>query len=448
MRIKTKQKNKYILLILITVLSAGMFLLLGKTGKAEEGSGSIAELSQEDIEEEQEEKEEKIKELEKRAEIYREIINIKQKQGETLSNQISIADSNIAQVQAQINLSKQEIDDYNSQILRIERQVKEKNELIDSQKKILAKLMQSYYEVNLTSPVLSYLIDGNVASFMIRKDRITQTGNKIKELLDSVKQVKEDFEAQSKELDKKKNEVVLTHEKLKDQSGDLESIKSQKETLIAQTKGEEARYQQLLARVESQKQELLDIDQYFVASGLSADSYPKPDSKYFASTSWFFSQRDPRWANENIGNTKTLMKSYGCAVTAVAMVLRENGGNETPGTLANKPMYSGDLINWPSSWSSPKLTLVSSVSHGPTAVNWSTVDAQIAKGNPVIIYIGKTQGGGGHYVVIHHKESKTGKYVVHDPYFGPNIYLDTTRALVGAMGVNSGTRIDQMIIYN
>ena len=84
----------------------------------------------------------------------------------------------------------------------------------------------------------------------------------------------------------------------------------------------------------------------FASSGLSADSYPKPDSKYFASTDWFYYQWDKRWGDDNIGNTRTKMKSYGCAVTAVSMVFTKHGLSMTPGKLANEPIFSGDLINW------------------------------------------------------------------------------------------------------
>ena len=117
---------------------------------------------------------------------------------------------------------------------------------------------------------------------------------------------------------------------MQNQNDNLDSIKQQRQNLLAQTQGEEARYRQLLAKVEEQKQQLLDIDQYFAASGLSADSYAKPDSKYFASTDWYYSQRDSRWGNDNIGNTKTLIKSFGCALTAVAMVFEEHGVSMTP----------------------------------------------------------------------------------------------------------------------
>ena len=442
MKIKTNSRNKSIIFSLVAVAGAGMFFCLWQKGRAADapsitdGLQTTADL----------ETKKKIDELEKRADIYREIIEIKKKQGESLNNQLSIADSSIEEIQTQISASTTQINDYNSQITRIGRQIEEKEALITSQLEILAELIQTYYEVNNTSPIISFLTDGNVASFIVKKDRIAQTGDKIKELVDSVKAVKDDLEQQNTDIDNKKGEVVLEQGKLKDKNDKLETMKSQKENLLVQTKGEEARYAQLLARVQQQKQELLDIDQFFAASGLSIDSYPKPDAKYYASTDWYYSQRDPKWGDENIGNTKTLMKNYGCAVTAVSMVFKEHGGNINPGQLANEPIFSGDLINWPISWTNPKVVLTASgKSHGN--VDWSIIDAQIAKGNPVIVYIGKTKGSGGHYVVIHHKTSEGG-YVVHDPYFGPNIFLSTTRALIGAMGTSSSTTIDQMIIYN
>ena len=386
---------------------------------------------------------EKLEELQRKAEIYRQIIEIKQKQGETLNNQISLTDANIEQVQNQIEISIQQIEDLNKQILRLQEEIKEKELLIDSQKKLLGQIIQTYYEVNNTEPVVVYLSGKNIASFMVEKDRIAQTGEKIKELVNSIIKIKDGLKKQSDELDGKKGEFVEKNQELQDKNDNLESIKQQKQTLLNQTQGEEARYQELLAKVEKQKEELLDIDQYFAASGLSADSYPKPNSKYFASTDWFYYQWDSRWGNENIGNTRTKMKSYGCAVTSVAMVFKKHGGSMDPGDLANQRIFSGDLISWPNSWSNPKVTLVSSKYHGN--ISWSTIDSQIKKGNPVIVYIKRSRGGG-HYVVVHHKDAK-GKYVVHDPYFGANIFLDTSRALVGALGTSSNTSVDQMIIY-
>jgi len=440
MNTKRKEKTSYKLKILMgAIIFFAAFLVLCKV-KAD----SISDISNGNTL--SDEDQQKLDELQRKAAVYRQIIDIKEKQGESLSNQLSIADSNIQEVQAQIDLGSKQIDDLNSQIIRIEDQIKEKNALIESQKKLLANILQSYYEVNQSGLLTAYLSNGNIASFIVTKDRLSQTGDKIKDLVDSIIKMKDDLTAQSADLDDKKSKIVDANQTLQDQSNNLASLKQQKQTLLSQTQGEEARYRQLLANVETQKQELLDIDQFFAASGLSVDSYPKPDSKYFASTDWYYSQRDSEWGNDNIGNTKTLIKSYGCALTSVAMVFEEHGVSIDPGKLANKPIFSGDLIDWYDSKDWEKNWPVPD-SHGYAHgnINWSVIDSKISKGIPIIVYIKKSNGGGGHYVVIHHKEGND--YVVHDPYFGANIFLSTSRALIGAMGKSSSTSIDQMIIY-
>ncbi|NTV40702.1 MAG: hypothetical protein HGA61_00285 [Candidatus Moranbacteria bacterium] len=425
---KKKQKNinSFSIFLLVAFLSSCFFA----TGPGLTADNSIAQ----------------IEELNERAAVYRQIIDIKKKQSETLGNKISSMDLNIKEVKNQIEETENQIEGLNSQIQKLENQINEKKELIDSQKKTLIKVIQAYYQISQTSSVAIYLADENIASFMVNKDRISQTGDKISEMIEVVNELKAEIEKQSDELSKRKADVVDAHQDLQVKNDNFQAIRKKQTALLVQTQGEAAQYAQLLKRVEEQKAELLDIDQFFASSGLSADNYPKPDSKYFASTGWYFSQQDSRWGNLTIGKTKTLMKSYGCAVTSVAMVFKSHGTSITPGILAKQPIFSGDLINWPDVWEKPKLS-INAEGKSHKNINWSTIDSEIVKGNPVIVYIGKSDKSGGHYVVVHHKDSK-GKYVVHDPYFGANIFLDTSRALVGAMGSDSSTYIDQMIVYN
>ena len=74
------------------------------------------------------------------------------------------------------------------------------------------------------------------------------------------------------------------------------------------------------------------------------------------------------------------------------------------------------------------------------------MDKEIKAGNPVIIFIRANGRGAGHYVVVHNKDSK-GRYIVHDPYWGANLFLDSTRENISTL-YGSSTSIDQMIIYH
>jgi len=390
------------------------------------------------------ETQEKLEELEEKAQKYREIIEVKQKQQESLNNQISLMNANIFKVETEIEINKKKIGDLNSQIYRKQNEIRDKEETILSQKKLLGNLLKLFYEYQKQNVLAVFLTNENLEPFMSEKDQLVQTSSKIKDLLGSVKALKQKIENEKIELEKNRNELTTLHLDLNEKNSYLETNRDQKTVLLSQTQGEEVKYQKLLEKIEQQKLELLNLDELYATSGLLVDDFDKPDNKYHASLSWYYSQRDSRWGNVKIGNSKSLLKDYGCAVSSVAMVFTYQGSSITPKSLAEKDQYfQWDLIAWPNSWKGISLSANGS-SHGN--INWSVINKEIEKNNPVIVYIGKKGGKGGHYVVIHNKDKK-GRYVVHDPYFGANIFLDTSRTLVGAMGTKTTTYIDQMILY-
>lgn len=384
----------------------------------------------------------KIKELEEKAKIYQQIIEIKQKQQDTLEDQMALLEAEVNKMESDAEIKKNEIDNLNNKIENLEEKIEETEDSINLQKKILADLLQVYYENREQDVVVAFLSDKSISSFMARDDRMVQVEDKTNEILKNIKSLRESLQGEKKSVEESKKTVTDLLYQLQEKTSELNDKKDQKESLIVQTQGEQSKYENLLEKVEEQKEELLNIDE--LGSGLSADDYPKPPKSAYASTNWYYSQRDSRWGDQTIGNTKTLMKNYGCAVTSVAMVFTYHNDKITPGSLAKKKIFSSDLIVWPSSSFGGEISLSGGYSHGN--INWSTIDKELKKENPVIVYIKKTKGSGGHYVVIHTKMSN-GKYVVHDPYWGSNIYLDTSKSLVGALSPSSGVKIDQMIIY-
>jgi hypothetical protein len=51
----------------------------------------------------------------------------------------------------------------------------------------------------------------------------------------------------------------------------------------------------------------------------------------------YFSQRDPRWANVRIGNTRLRVGDWGCTLTGIASLLSFYGIAMTPGQVARYP---------------------------------------------------------------------------------------------------------------
>lgn len=382
--------------------------------------------------------------LNKKAKVYQELIDIKNKQQDTLASQLD----SIAKEQDKNKLDLQDttskINDLGQKIDGLESDIKSKEEEINVEKKILAGLMQSYYDYDQQGILDLVLVDKNFSETLSQADYLEQSGVKVSDVLNTIQKAKNDMQDNMNQLNSDREEMNKLKEKLTASNADLQLSENQKQSLMDKTQGEEQKYRDLLAHVEAQKKELFNFSSASNLSEINASvsSYPAPKD-HLASTSWYFSQRDPRWASQKIGNSKSTMEDYGCAVASVAMVFRKLGSNTDPGNMAKQKIFSFDLINWPTSWS-PGISLVSSISHGN--INWKTIDSQISKGNPVIVYIQKTNGGGGHYVVVTGKDSND--YIVHDPYFGANLYLGTSKALVGKIGANSKVAVNQMIIYN
>lgn len=383
--------------------------------------------------------------LEDKAQAYQDLIDIKNKQQDTLQKQMEIINTEQARTQAAIIDTKNKAEDLSGKISDLERDIGYKEDLISYQKLILAGMMQSYYEYYQQGVLDLVLINRDFSAILNQSDYMEQTSVKVNEILDGIQKAKAELENEQNDLEQKKQESDQLKQQLEQKKQDLLASESQKQNLLAQTQGEEVKYQQLLTRVEAQKKELFNFSEAenLAEVDASVESYGKPDSKYWASTSRYFSQKDSRWGDKTIGNSSSLMKDYGCAVTSVSMAFKFYGASIDPGKMAKQKIFYYDLIKWPASWD-PGISLASSISHGN--INWKTVDSEIKQGHVVIVFIRKTNGKGGHYVVIHNKDSKD--YIVHDPYFGPNLYLGTSRSLVGALGANSGTTVDQMIIYH
>ncbi len=394
-------------------------------------------------EDEKEDLEEEFETLDEKAAKYRRMINLKQKQQDTLENQLDLMELQAENLENDIDLKEEEIKKNEQNIKEIEAKIAKKEEEISLSKKHLSEMLRTYSRIEKEISLEFLSSRGNLSEIFNKSAYLSQASQKVQGSLTEIKQKrtelnsrKEEFEGQKKELEKNKQE-------LEDKIYYLNNEKYTKKIILEKTKGEEGKYQELLSRVEAQKQELLGgLDELSAEQRGDLDEILKAAKKPkdgLASTSWYYSQKDPKWAYNRIGLSSSLMKDYGCAVTALAMIFTYYDEDITPGKLAGQPIFYRDLIVWPSYWKG--LELDSSTAHG--SVSWSTVDKELKKDNPVIVFV-RARGGKGHYVVIHHKDDD--KYVVHDPLFGANIYLSTTKSLVGSV-YNSSTTVDQAIYY-
>jgi peptidoglycan hydrolase CwlO-like protein len=360
-----------------------------------------------------------------------------------LSSQVKLYNLKVNKAARDLNDVEKKVKRNELELKKIEETLEDKNKKIEQVKTQLKKNIV-LYEQNKQNFKLN-LLDANkdLVALMNKSNYLNKIAEEINNKLKSLQEEKQIAEKKQEEVKIAREEVKKNKEELKKEKARLETQRRVKNDFLQETKGDEIKYKTLLTRIEKQKQQILSLSSLSVATkGSIAEikkNAPKPKDG-LASTSWYYDQGDPRWGHKTIGFSKTLMKDYGCAVTALAMVFTEGGEKIKPGKLAKKPLFYRDLIVWPNSWG--KLQLKSGRSHGN--ISWSTIDKQLKKKKTAIVFI-RSRSGAGHYVVIHHKDKK-GRYVVHDPLFGANMFLETSKKLVSSV-YKSGVTVDQMLLY-
>ncbi len=388
--------------------------------------------------------EKKIETLEEKKQRLQVMIDMAKNRQGTLNNQLKLMNLQIDSFGNDLQITKEKIEENEIALEVLDKEVDIYREEVTQKKKELAAMLRLFYQTEKNISLSFMAQNSDVSSILNQSQYIDQASAKINKVIQLTKKESEELEVRQKEIEEKNIELKEYKETFEEKMEYLEGEEKNKTLLLKETMGQELEYKKLLSRVEEQMKELIgDLD------ALSSDtrddldkiknSASKPTSG-LASTKWYYAQDDKNWGYKRIGLSSTLMKDYGCAVTAIAMVFTQHGEKITPGSLSGKPIFARDLIVWPDSWGD--IDLDSTTWHGN--IDWKEVDKSIEKGNPVVVFI-RSGSGAGHYVVVHGKDKKD-KYVVHDPLFGSNIYLDTSRKLVGRI-YNSSTTVDQMIIY-
>lgn len=382
--------------------------------------------------------------LEDQRQEYLKTVKVKRTAAANLENQMALLDGEIKFAETKIRQTEVKLEQVTLEIEKLNTEIRGKGQDITRQKEFLASLLREIYNSGDQDILSNLLKNDNLSDFLTNYYSLESIQGKISTSVIELKNSKEKLEWNRKEEVSKKAEIDMLKIGLLQEKESLNSARASKKNLLSITKGEQSRYENLLKRVEEQRQEILgNIEELQKTKAKELDKIraaqllPAPNP---IATLWHYYQTDPRWGDTTIGNSNSTMKNYGCAVTALAMVFKYHNEDILPGSLAKQPLFSFDLIKWPSNWRSISLI----ANEARQKVNWSKVDANLKDGFPVIVFIRAVGKSGGHYVVVFAKDSRG--YIVNDPMWGSNIYLDSTRQNIATL-YETTTSVEQMILY-
>ena len=387
-----------------------------------------------------------IQELEQKLKATQKKLQSTIKKKRTLSNQVSYLENRIYQTELNIKLTQTKISETNLGINETNEKINTKEDNLKKIKDELIKNVRLIYQLNQISPIEIFFGYNNFSDLLsqIHYSEIIQEN--LQTELTNLKLIKKSLEEKERDLQNKKDQLKTLTKNLANQKISFSQQVASKNYLLEVTQGKEKEYQKILARLQRQKKSLVGdlqelVNQQKAELERLRNEIGNPKSG-LASNKWYFSQTDPRWKYKTIGYSHSTVGRYGCALTSVAMIMKYYGNQIDPGRLAKYRIYSWDLISWPKYIGN--ISLVSSTYQGN--INWTRINRELKNGHPVIVRISAIGTGSGHYVVIHH-HLNNGHYVIHDPYFGSNIYLDYTKQALSKI-FHRRTKVTQMIIYH
>lgn len=249
----------------------------------------------------------KIEELTRQAEQYRGNVLAKQHEANTLKRQIDILNNQILALESQIGATDRRITASGLEIDTLEGQIYSTQKDISQRKQAIAEAMTYLYERDQTNVLAGLLQNASISEFTDEAQQVESLNLRLKDHVLTLKQQKIDLETKRDEIARKKAELEELQERQHGQRTSLSTTKSSKNKLLADTKGQESRYQKLLNDVERQKaaffDELRSLESAAIGSGtiithITATSVPPRGTKIFQKP-----YRDSHYVTQGYGMT-------------------------------------------------------------------------------------------------------------------------------------------------
>lgn len=196
-----------------------------------------------------EEQEKCKKDLQDKADDIRELIELKEKQETVLQNQLQLINLEKQKNATEFQKAQQKLAELTQQIYDLEGQIYEKEKLVVQQKSILASLMRTYYESFNEGLTGIVVIGTDISEMFSQSDYLSQISSKINEVLQYIRETKQNMEKDKISMVEKKDESEKIKEDLKKRGLTLQSNEDVKESQVSKTQQEKSKYEQLLSEI-------------------------------------------------------------------------------------------------------------------------------------------------------------------------------------------------------
>ncbi len=240
----TKNGKKYFLLFFVLgiVVSGGLF------ASSAYGADTVEEYAN-DLKDD-------LKEINAKIKAYRQIVDLKEKQSDTLESQLSTLETQAQKLEREIRENEQALSDLGRELRDTEIGISEKERFILREKQVLSGLIREYHAATVDGADVLFALGGDDGMPMKREDWISETGGRIGTMLRSLEETKKALLSGKEVLDKKKLEADTLQEQLDKRNEYLAGSRQSKATLLAKTEAEKQKYTTLVRTLEEEQKDI------------------------------------------------------------------------------------------------------------------------------------------------------------------------------------------------
>lgn len=180
-------------------------------------------------------------------------------QGNTLSSQISLMDNKIKLTGYQITATQNQITELSLDIDTTIKKISALQKSLDNSIEVLINRIIATYEVGTIQPLQILLTSGSASDFFTRLNYLKLAQAHDKKLIYDTQQAKADYANQKEIFEDKKKQIENLKSQLEAYSSQLDQEKANKQRLLAETKGSEAKFQSLLAQARAEYEAIQGI---------------------------------------------------------------------------------------------------------------------------------------------------------------------------------------------
>ena len=339
---------------------------------------------------------------------YQNVLNTCGKAKDTLSSQVTYFNNQIQLTTFQIQSTKKLIETLSKEIDQLGQEVSLLEGKLTKQTELVAeRVPASYKEYVISSNFTTILFSQNISDLVARMEYIKKVQEQDLKLFVQYKATQNNYAERKTQREDKKTKQEQAQKDLEQKNIQLAQQKQAKDTLLAQTKGQESIYQSLLADAKAKLAGFASFADSQGAGLLSGQTHCDDWGCYY-------NQRDSQWGNGLINGQSSgcvgacTISRVGCLITSVAMVVSHLGHRDIlPSDIA---FSSPDNFSVGTAMLNRGTIYVKGI--GITRIGTSLSPDAVGSA-PVVVGV-KYGPFGTHFVVI--KSYKDGKYVMNDPY--------------------------------